>query len=162
MSAPHDKAGASGDATGPDAGSGAAGFELTEHTADVGLHVWAPDPAGVFEQAALGLCALTCEPAAVVPRETYTVSAETSSTDLGALLVAFLNELLYRIETDEVVFAAFAITDLTNAFVVAGAAGEPVDAVRHRPHLRVKAATYHRLSLGPVGSGWEARVVLDV
>jgi SHS2 domain-containing protein len=29
------------------------------------------------------------------------------------------------------------------------------------PHL-VKAATYHRLALEPGGSGWRAKVVLDV
>jgi len=141
---------------------GSAGFELTEHTADVGLRAWAPDPPGVFEQAALGLLSLICDPAAVAAHETYVVAVEAPAGDLAAVLVAFLNELLYRVEADAIVYAGITITGLTESAVSARAAGEPLDAARHRPHLGVKAATYHRLFFGQVGSGWEARVVLDV
>ncbi|HMK92159.1 MAG TPA: archease [Thermoleophilia bacterium] len=141
---------------------GPAGFELTEHTADVGLRAWAPDPAGVFEQAALGLLSLICDPASVAGSESYTVVAEAPAGDLAAVLVAFLNELLYRIETDAIIFAGIAVGEPTDSAVSARATGEPLDAARHRPRLGVKAATYHRLFFGRLGSGWEARVVLDV
>ena len=139
-----------------------AGFELTEHTADVGLHAWAPDEAGVFEQAGLGLVSLVCDPVTVAARETYTIVADAPAGGLDSLLVAFLNELLYRIETDAIVFNRFAIADLTETSLVARAAGEPLEPERHRAHLGVKAATYHGLSLARGQRGWEARVVLDV
>jgi len=140
--------------------SSPAGFELTEHTADVGLHAWAPDEAGVFEQAGLGLVSLLYDPGSVASAETYAVEAEAPSDD--ALLVAFLNELLYRIEADAIVFASVTITELTGTGVSARATGEPLDARRHGSRLGVKAATFHRLFLGRVASRWEARVVLDV
>jgi len=138
------------------------GWELTEHTADVGLHAWGPDPSAVFEQAARGLLSLLVDPAGVVARETYTVVAETPAEGLDAVLVAFLNELLFRIETDGIVPADVVIVDLTETSVAARVAGEPVDPGRHRLHLGVKAATLHGLWLGRSGPGWEATVVLDV
>ncbi len=139
-----------------------AGFELTEHTADVGLRVWGPSEPALFEQAALALASLVCDPATVEPRETYSVIAEAPGGSPDALLVAWLNELLYRMETDGIVLGSFTIAGLTHRYVAARAAGEPRDRQRHEPRLDVKAATYHGLSLRRGGEGWEATIVLDV
>ncbi len=140
----------------------AAGFELTDHTADVGLRVWGPSEPALFEKAALGLASLLCDPATVEPRETYSVIAEAQAGAPDALLVAWLNELLYRIDTDGIVFSEVAIEGLTHRYVSARLRGEPLDRARHRTRLDVKAATYHGLSVSHGDRGWEARVVLDV
>lgn len=139
-----------------------AGFELTDHTADVGLRVWGPSEPGLFEQAALGLASLLCDPAGVEPRETYSVIAEAPAGAPDALLVAWLNELLYRIDTDGIVFSEVAVEGLTHRYVSARLRGEPLDRTRHRTRLDVKAATYHGLSVSHGDQGWEATVVLDV
>ena len=130
------------------AGRAAAGFELTDHTADVGLRVWGPSQAALFEQAALALSALVCDPATVEPRETYTVIAEAQEGSPDALLVAWLNELLYRLDTDGIVFCGFSIEGLTHRYVSARVRGEQFDRQRHTSRLVVKAATYH----GPLGT----------
>ena len=140
----------------------AAGFELIDHTADVGLHVWGPTEPALFEQAALALASLVCDPATVEPRETYSVIAEAPAGSPDALLVAWLNELLYRMETDATVLGRFTIAGLTHRYVAARAAGEPRDRQRHEPRLDVKAATYHGLSVRRRDDGWEATVILDV
>ena len=116
----------------------------------------------LFEQAALALASLLCDPAAVEPRESYSVIAEAPGGSPDALLVAWLNELLYRMETDDIVLGRFTIAGLTHRYVAARAAGEPRDRRRHEPRLDVKAATYHGLSLRRGDQGWEATVVLDV
>ena len=139
-----------------------AGFEITEHTADLGLRVWAASQPALFEQAALALSSLLCDPAAVEPRETFTVVAEAPAGAPDALLVAWLNELLYRVETDRIVFSRFTVDGLTRRHVSARAQGEPIDQTRHHPRLTVKAATYHDLSVRQHEGRWEATVLLDV
>jgi protein archease len=146
--------------SGPSADRPPAGFELTEHTADVGIHAWGPTEATVFEQAALALFSLLCDPATVEPREAVGLEAEAPMHDL--LLVAWLNELLYRFEADGLVFHSFAI-DVLGARTLSGTAfGEPLDLARHAAHAGVKAVTYHGLALRRTGKAWEATVVLDV
>ena len=146
----------------PAAGRAAAGFELTDHTADVGLRVWGPSEAALFEQGALALTALVCDPATVEPRETYSVIAEAQEGSPDALLVAWLNELLYRIDSDGIVFCGFSIDGLTHRYVSARARGESFDLRRHTSRLVVKAATYHGLSVRRLDDRWEATVILDV
>lgn len=165
-----------------DAALSAPGFELTEHTADVGVRAWGPRREDVFAQAARGMLSLVCEPATVTPRERYVVEVE--AFDESLLLAAWLNELLYLVEGRGLVFSgAFDIELLDEAAVgregVGGsavgdggegaqvtlralAAGEPYDPARHELRAAVKAATLHRLSLHEVPGGWEGRVLLDV
>ena len=38
------------------------GFELVDHTADIGVRVWGPTAEEVFEQAALAMFSLVCDP----------------------------------------------------------------------------------------------------
>ena len=137
-----------------------AGFELTEHTADVGIHAWGPSESVVFEQAALGLFSLLCDPATVEPREAIDLEAEAPTHDL--LLVAWLNELLYRFEADGLVFHSFTIDVLGAREVSATAHGERIDPARHAVRAGVKAVTYHGLALRETGDGWEGKVILDV
>jgi homoserine kinase len=146
----------------PAAGRAAAGFELTDHAADVGLRVWGPSEAALFEQAALALTALVCDPATVEPRETYSVVAEAQEGSPDALLVAWLNELLYRLDTDGIVFCGFSIEGLTHRYVSARVRGEQFDRQRHTSRLVVKAATYHGLSVRRLDDRWEATLILDV
>jgi homoserine kinase len=151
-----------GAAAEPARAGAAAGFEITEHTADVGLRAWGPSEAAVFEQAALGMLSLMCDPAGVAPLETYSVVAEAPAGSPDALLVAWLNELLYRVETDGIVFSTIAIDGLTHRYLSARLQGEPIDLDRHAVRLAVKAATYHDLSVRHTEGHWEATVLLDV
>lgn len=160
-----------------------AGFELTGHTADVGVRAWGPRREDVFAQAARGMLALVVDEATVSGRERYVVEVEAS--DLELLLAAWLNELLYFIEGRGVVFSGeFEIElreppaagpgagDAAGAACGAGegaqvtlralATGEPFDPARHAVRGAVKAATLHRLAVRPVPGGWEGSVLLDV
>ena len=81
------------------------GFEEIDHTADVGLRVWAPGLEGLFRQAALGLAALLTDPAELGARDGMRL--EVRGIDLEELLVGWLNELLYRFETERMIAIAF-------------------------------------------------------
>jgi SHS2 domain-containing protein len=137
-----------------------AGFELTEHTADLGIRAWGPTREDVFEQAALALAALICDPATVAPREDQRVVLTAETDDL--LLAAWLNELLFIFESRRFVFAGFVVDEVGGGRLWARARGEKQDDARHEVKATVKAATYHGLELKRDDGGWQGAVVLDV
>jgi SHS2 domain-containing protein len=137
-----------------------AGFEITEHTADVGLRAFGPTREDVFEQAALAMFSLICDPATVKARDDLAIVLEAPGDDL--LLAAWLNELLFLFETRRVVFASFALDTVEGGRLWGHARGEKQNAKRHEVHAVVKAATYHGLELRRVDDGWEGIVLLDV
>lgn len=162
------------------------GFELIEHTADVGVHAWGPRREDVFAQAARGMLSLVVDEATVSGRERYVVEVE--AVDLELLLAAWLNELLYFVEGRGVVFSGEFEIELREPAVPGGgasnvpgaprgggeggegakvalralAAGEPFDRGRHAVRGAVKAATLHRLAMRCVPGGWEGSALLDV
>jgi protein archease len=136
------------------------GYELVDHTADVGLRAWAPAPEGVFEEAAKGMFSLICDPMTIDREETFEVAVEAAQPDL--LLAAWLNELLYRFEATRLLPVDFEVTAFDGTHLRATVYGEPLDPRRHAICGGVKAATLHELSLNSGPEGAEGFVLLDV
>lgn len=135
------------------------GHELIEHTADVGLRVWAPTLDELFEEAALGLIAVMGEGSgASNKREEISIHAP----DLGSLFVDWLSEVLFRFEAREIVPSVVRVhveDDTTRlSATIEGPSSEGFR--EHGP--AVKAVTYHALEIGPSSDGFDARVYLDV
>ena len=82
--------------------------------------------------------------------------------DREALLVDWLNHLLYLFDIDGFLGRDFQVELLTPESLAAAVTGESFDPARHPSLSGVKAATYHQLSIVPVKDGWEATVVLDL
>ena len=78
--------------------------------------------------------------------------------DREALLVHWLNELIYLAETDRWVGVEFAADRATDTELRMRVRGMSVD----EAPSRVKAATFHGLRITGVAGGVEAEVVLDV
>jgi SHS2 domain-containing protein len=136
------------------------GYELVDHTADIAVRAWAPSAAGVFEECAKAMFSLICDPLTIEQTETEQVRVDAPDGEL--LLVAWLNELIYRFEASRALFADFEVLEVGERHLVARVSGELLDPRRHAVCGGVKAATLHQLSLRPVAAGWEAFVVLDV
>jgi protein archease len=136
------------------------GYELVDHTADIGVRVWAPTAEEVFEEAGRALFSLVCDPLHVDERETVDVALEGEAMDL--LLAAWLNELLYVFEARRLVLTDFRVLELGERSLRARVSGEPLDPDGHVLCGGVKAATLHELSLKRRGDGWEGFVLLDV
>ena len=136
------------------------GYELVDHTADIGVRLWGPTAEEVFEQAALALFSLVCDPLETGELETVEVTLEAEGMDL--LLAAWLNELLYVYEARELVLTQFDIDELGEHALRARVSGEPFDAHRHIVCGGVKAATLHELALERRDDGWQGFVLLDV
>ncbi len=85
---------------------------------------------------------------------------------LDEALVAFLNEVLFTLDTTGLLLPVECAVDITQGtcgFAVrAGGRGDRYDRDRHGPLREVKAATLHDLSLVTVEGGIRARIVFDV
>lgn len=132
------------------------GFEEVRHTADWALRVQGADLAELMLNAARGMLALLgAEPGSSAGTPSQ---VEVDADDAESLLVAWLGELLYRMESRQVTF------DEMNVRVEAGT--HLTADVRERPILRatraIKAVTYHGLAITNTPDGLTATVVFDV
>jgi SHS2 domain-containing protein len=141
-------------------------FEILEHTADIGLRVQADSLTALFAAAVLALQSISLDAALVEPQNRYELSA--SGEDLEALLVNWLNEIIFfldgrRVALGRIEVAALELEPSKDFEIHAAAWGEPLDAVRHPMHLVVKAATYHQLKIvRHEETGWTAEIFLDI
>jgi SHS2 domain-containing protein len=136
--------------------------EHFEHTADVGFRVRGDDLADLFRAAAEGLFDyIVVNRDEVREAERETISLRSGSAE--DLLVDWLNELIFRLETSHRLYTRFEIqlADDGNA-LEATIAGEPIDHARHVLDHEVKAVTYHEASLQREGAGWIAELILDI
>ncbi len=134
-------------------------FEIVDHTADVGVIAYGADIRQAFANAARALFSLITELDDVA--EFLHRDIELTAPDQESLLVAWLNELIYLFDTENIVFKRFTITKLNNRQLKARSYGEKVDSSKHRLKTGVKAATYHMLKVDK-GNGCKVQVLFDI
>ncbi|HEY55111.1 MAG TPA: archease [Dehalococcoidia bacterium] len=134
-------------------------FEILDHTADVGIIAYGADLRQAFANAARGLFSLIAELDDV--EEVTRQDIELTASDEESLLVAWLNELVYRFDTEGIIFKRFDITRLNNTHLKARGYGEKADSSRHRLKTEVKAATYHMLKVEK-NDGFRVQVLFDI
>lgn len=131
------------------------GYELIDHTGDVGIAVRAPTLEGIWAEAARALFEILAGPPASKPGawEDFPVTPATPAEGLRD----FLAELLYRFSAERKMYVAFAPGD---GKVSAGCV--PFDPARHPLRTEIKAVTWHGLRVARGPEGWEARVIFDL
>jgi SHS2 domain-containing protein len=135
-------------------------WEHFEHRADMGVAGFGATPADAFEQAALALTAIICDPAAVRPEQVVAIHCE--EPDLELLFVDWLNALIYEMAVRHMLFSRFRVR-FEGPRLQGEAWGEPLEVGRHEPAVEVKGATYTALAVRQAGDGtWSARCVVDV
>jgi len=132
-----------------------AGYEEREHTADWSLHIWAPDLAGLLEQAAQGMSDLSGIKTKEDERVKRSITVE--STDAEGLLVNFLSELLHLMDQAGLVFDTFDLSVSENS-LQANMEGSPI----LERKKEIKAVTYHNLKIAKRSKGLDAEIVFDV
>ncbi len=135
-----------------------AGYQPLDHKADVSLRAWGTTLPALFEQAAEGMMAQMLD-VTRVPR-THRRQVRVTAPDREALLVEWLNELLYLREVEGVTGVRAHVTHMTNTTLEAEVEGgvAPAGTIFHP----IKAATYHGLAIQETGAGYEATIVFDV
>lgn len=136
------------------------GWEHFAHGADIGVRGIGATQAEAFEQAAMALTAVLTDPLRVVL--TAEIGIECEATDREALLVNWLNAVVYEMAVRGMVFGRFAV-EIEGNRLRGSAWGEEVDVARHEPAVEVKGATYTSLFVGENTDGaWIAQCVVDV
>jgi SHS2 domain-containing protein len=135
-------------------------YEVFDHTADIGLRIWAEDRSSLFVESARALFSLlVLNPGEVRPVEqrSYEIAGEQDDY----LLFDWLSELLYTFETEHLLLSQFQV-ELSGTGLRATCRGERIDRSRHQLDHEVKAITYHGLKVEPSGSGWMAEIIVDI
>ncbi len=135
-------------------------WEHFYHQADIGVRGIGPTAEKAFEQAALALTAVVCNPDSVRCRTTIEVDCE--APDVELLFADWLNALIYEMATRSMLFRRFEVT-LEGDRLHGSACGEMVDVRRHQPAVEIKGATYTALEVRQDSPGlWHAQCVVDV
>jgi SHS2 domain-containing protein len=135
-------------------------YRQIPHTADLAWRLWGEDLPQLFENAGRALSATLTDLRHVRRRATRKVNL--TAGDREALLVDWLNHLLYLFDIDGFLGRDFKVVSLTPERLEAQVTGESFDPGRHPGGTAVKAATYHHLEISPAADGWQATVVLDL
>jgi len=134
-------------------------FEILDHTADVGIIAYGADLRQAFANAARALFSLITELDDV--EEVLYRDIELTAGDEESLLVAWLNELVYRFDAEGILFKRFDIIQLDDNRLQARVYGEKVDSSKHKLKTGVKAATYHMLKVDKT-DGFRVQVLFDI
>jgi len=122
-------------------------FEFLEHTADVFIRAQGKTMEEAYENAALAMfeTMTDSEKIAQTQEQTLVVEAE----DQYALLYNWLEALLVKFETENILFSKFQISDWKETAETfkfkAKVWGEKFDSQKHPQKVAVKAITYHRM-----------------
>jgi len=135
-------------------------FEVIDHTADVGIVAYGNRVEEVFLNAADGVFSLIADLGKVDEETSQHIAVD--APDQEELLVAWINELLYLFDAENLIFSRFKIIELGKTQLKAIAYGEQVDPDRHDLRAQVRAATSHRLKLKKEGNAFSAQLILDL
>jgi SHS2 domain-containing protein len=138
------------------------GFEIIEHTADIGIRAYGADIAEAFANAAKGMFSLITDLNKV--QTTLSRDVEASAADQEILLVEWLNQLVYLFDVEHILFKDFDITTIVDTRIQARCYGEKVDKSRHELKIGIKSATYHMLKIeeNPREPGYQIQVLFDI
>jgi SHS2 domain-containing protein len=134
-------------------------YEHFHHQADIGIKGIGDTIDEAFEQAAMGMMAVICNPKAVLPEDE--VKLFCTAPDEEFLLVDFLNAIIYEMAVRSMLFGKFEVT-VKGDCVDAKAWGEKSDPKKHQTAVEVKGATYTELEVRQEGDKWIAQCVVDV
>jgi SHS2 domain-containing protein len=143
----------------------AAGYQLLDHTADVGLRAWGSTPAAAFAQAARGMFAimrgaeLDAKPG---PEPRTNLAIEVAGADWSELLVNWLAELLFYHQAQGFIPEGTSFEACAPPHCRALLVGRQQEASEEAGGLAIKGVTYHQLEVDVGEERTEIRVIFDV
>ncbi len=138
------------------------GFELFQHTADLGIRVWANSKAELVSEAVKGLYGAIgeIEPEA---QETEQMSEFTAEADSDAhLLRDFLAHVLFTLETRHRMVTSISVHYFEAPQIRLTVGTKLVAPDLSVYHREVKAITYHELALDQKDDGYELSMIVDI
>ncbi|NLS45248.1 MAG: archease [Firmicutes bacterium] len=156
------------------------GYEVLEHTADIGLRAFGDTLEEVFTCMALGMISLILSPDShVSSREKKHIKV--TGYDPESLMVEWLSELLFQIYSENFLLSDIQSIEIRvpehipadpNGYLVSATiSGEKFRTETHKFDLEIKGVTYHMLKVERLDSPeeepnhkgkWQAQVILDI
>lgn len=135
-------------------------YEQFPHTADIGVRVFGKDLKELFENAAFAMFDLIADLEGI--KGELEEDFELEAQNHEELLVAWLDELLYKFYTKQIIFFKFEIEKIAENKMKAKAFGRTVGANRNRLKTEIKAATYSDLKIKKTDTGYSVEIIFDV
>ncbi len=133
------------------------GFELIDHTSEVGFRAYSESLEGVFDESAKAFSAVITDDTV---KKRLSIPIDINEPSLKALFFEFLDTLVFLIDTKGVLIAGAKVS-VTDDYSLKGVIYADY-ADNYDTHGDIKAPTYHGLFIGKENSLWIARAVLDV
>jgi len=139
-------------------------FEFLEHMADAYVAAYGKDLAEAFENAALAMFDVMTKVEDITPKtEDY---LEVKGKDEYALLYNWLEALLVKFETEEMLYSKFQVQEISRSpkgfALKARIWGEKYDPQKHVQKVGVKAVTYHRMEIIRKPEKITLKFILDI
>ena len=135
-----------------------AGFEEISHTADLEIRVWAKDLESLFCQSAAGMIHLCGVEDLVEGISSVKQTIALKAMDYEGLLILFLEELLYRLTEDYMIYDIQKLTITSEYTLKANLKGSQIKSYQRD----IKAVTYHNLNISTTADGYEVQIVFDI
>ncbi len=139
---------------------GGPGYSFGNHPSDLELIARGRTLKELFAEAGRGLIEYASPPEPAGPRQRRMVRL--SAADREELLVSWLDEIIYLLETGFLPRLPLEIERLDHRMLRTSLAGRVLPPGATFAGSEVKAATYHRLEIRRFGRLWQARVILDL
>ncbi|MHB8084218.1 MAG: archease [Dehalococcoidia bacterium] len=135
-------------------------FEIIDHTADIGIVAYGGDLNELLKNAAIGMLSLITDLRCVEKKLVKEIVLQ--EQDSVALLVGWLNSLLYELDAEHLIYKDFDLVIQNGDRVKATCYGEKLDIQKHVIRREIKAATYHNLEIKNQDNIYSATIIFDI
>jgi SHS2 domain-containing protein len=133
-------------------------YQILEHKADLKIKVFGKTKEELFENAMVGMLK-AAKYQKKLKSQNSKVKIKIKSMDLPSLLVDFLSEILYLVETKKIVFEKVEFKKFTENEIEAILTGK----LLKRMGVHIKGVTYHDLDIHQEkDKTWRATILFDI
>jgi SHS2 domain-containing protein len=136
------------------------GYELFDHTADVGIQAWGVSLAQLLEQVSRGLYSVIAD--FRTSGKAIPVQWQLEGEDQAELLHDYLSELLFLFEEEGRILLEPQVQEFSEKRLIVEGQAEAVNEANTNYHHEIKAITYHELDLHKTSDGYQARIIVDI
>ena len=131
---------------------------LDDLTSDVLFEAYGKDLKEVFENSALAMFTIICDMKKIEEQSKITI--EVKGKDKLDLLYNWLQELIARVDTEEMFFSHFNILEISEKSLKAEIYGESI--TPEKGETLVKAVTNYKFNLEKTEKGYRSTISLDI
>jgi SHS2 domain-containing protein len=127
-------------------------------TSDVLFEAYGKNLKELFENSAEALASIQCKSELIIPK--IPIEIELKAETVDELMIGWLQEIIARVDTEEMFFSKFDIKEISETKLTAEIWGEPI--TPEKGETVVKAVTYHKFKLEKIKEKLKATVSLDI